>query len=247
MMMLRVLAAPSASAGATAPKVIVAASALAVRNFEFIASPVFPGRGMITQGQRDAASAGFPCAAQASSARARSGRAVTQPIESLTRAIPDFPIPGILFHDITQLLADPQGFKAAIDLFVKRFRHARVEAVVGIEARGYMLGAPVAYALGAGFVPVRKPGKLPGEKFSEEYALEYGTNTLEIHADAVGNGHRVLVVDDLLATGGTIAATLRLLEKLGANVVGTAVLIELEALKGRAALNGVEVTSFIRY
>ena len=110
-----------------------------------------------------------------------------------------------------------------------------------------MLGAPVAYALGAGFVPVRKPGKLPGEKFSEEYALEYGTNTLEIHADAVGNGHRVLVVDDLLATGGTIAATLRLLEKLGANVVGTAVLIELEALKGRAALNGVEVTSFIRY
>ena len=99
-----------------------------------------------------------------------------------------------------------------------------------------MLGAPVAYALGAGFVPVRKPGKLPGEKFSEQYELEYGTNTLEIHADAVGHGHRVLVVDDLLATGGTIAATLRLLEKLGANVVGTAVLIELEALNGRAAL-----------
>jgi len=172
---------------------------------------------------------------------------VSEPIESLIRAIPDFPIPGILFRDITPLLADPKGFKATVDLFVERFRHARVEAVVGIEARGYMLGAPVAYALGAGFVPVRKPGKLPGEKFSEEYALEYGTNTLEIHADAVGNGHRVLVVDDLLATGGTIAATLRLLEKLGANVVGTAVLIELEALKGRAALNGVEVTSFIRY
>ena len=110
-----------------------------------------------------------------------------------------------------------------------------------------MLGAPVAYALGAGFVPVRKPGKLPGEKFSEEYALEYGTNTLEIHADAVGHGHRVLVIDDLLATGGTIAATLRLLEKLGANVVGTAVLIELEFLNGRAALNGTELTSFIKY
>ena len=108
--------------------------------------------------------------------------------------------------------------------------------MVGIEARGYMLGAPVAYALGAGFVPVRKPGKLPGQKFTEEYALEYGTNTLEIHADAVGHGQRVLVVDDLLATGGTIAATLRLLEKLGADVVGTAVLIELEALNGRAAL-----------
>ena len=172
---------------------------------------------------------------------------MTEPIASLIRAIPDFPIPGILFRDITPLLADPKGFKATIDLFVERFREAHVEAVVGIEARGYMLGAPVAYALGAGFVPVRKPGKLPGEKFSEQYALEYGTNTLEIHADAVGDGHRVLVVDDLLATGGTIAATLRLLKKLGANVVGTAVLIELEALNGRAALPDVELTSFIRY
>jgi adenine phosphoribosyltransferase len=165
----------------------------------------------------------------------------------MIRAIPDFPIPGILFRDITPLLSDPKGFKATIDLFVDRFRDARVDAVVGIEARGYMLGAPVAYALGAGFVPVRKPGKLPGEKFSEHYALEYGTNTLEIHADAVGNGHRVLVVDDLLATGGTIAATLRLLKRLGANVVGTAVLIELEALNGRAALPDVELTSFIKY
>ena len=172
---------------------------------------------------------------------------MTEPIEKLIRAIPDFPIPGILFRDITPLLADPKGFEATIDLFVDRFRDARVDAVVGIEARGYMLGAPVAYALGAGFVPVRKPGKLPGEKFSEQYALEYGTNTLEIHADAVGDGHRVLVVDDLLATGGTIAATLRLLEKLGANVVGTAVLIELEALNGRAALGDIELTSFIKY
>lgn len=172
---------------------------------------------------------------------------MTLQIETLIRAIPDFPIPGILFRDITPLLADQAGFKATIDLFVDRFRDARVEAVVGIEARGYMLGAPVAHALGAGFVPVRKPGKLPGEKYSEEYALEYGTNTLEIHADAVGHGHRVLVVDDLLATGGTIAATLRLLKKLGADVVGTAVLIELEALGGRAALDGVDVTSFIRY
>jgi adenine phosphoribosyltransferase len=172
---------------------------------------------------------------------------VTDSIEPLIRAIPDFPIPGILFRDITPLLADPRGFKATIDLFVERFRAAKVDAVVGIEARGYMLGAPVAYALGAGFVPVRKPGKLPGEKYSEEYALEYGTNTLEIHADAVGNGHRVLVVDDLLATGGTIAATLRLLQKLGATVVGTAVLIELEALNGRAALNGTPLVSFIKY
>ena len=168
-------------------------------------------------------------------------------IEALIRAIPDFPIPGILFRDITPLLADRDGFKATIDLFVQQYKDQRVDAVVGIEARGYMLGAPVAYALGAGFVPVRKPGKLPGEKFSEEYALEYGTNTLEIHADAVGHGHRVLVVDDLLATGGTIAATLRLLEKLGADVVGTAVLIELEALNGRAALNGAPLTSFIKF
>ena len=169
-------------------------------------------------------------------------------IEPLIRAIPDFPIPGILFRDITPLLSDAEGFKATIDLFVQRFKGAHIDAVVGIEARGYMIGAPVAYALGAGFVPVRKPGKLPGDKFSEEYALEYGTNTLEIHADAVGDGHRVLVVDDLLATGGTIAATLRLLRKLGANVVATAVLIELEALKGRAAVeDGVEVVSFIKY
>jgi adenine phosphoribosyltransferase len=168
-------------------------------------------------------------------------------IESLIRAIPDFPIPGILFRDITPLLGDAEGFKATIDRFVDHFRDAKVDVVVGIEARGYMIGAPVAYALGAGFVPVRKPGKLPGQTYTEEYALEYGTNALQIHADAVGHGTRVLVVDDLLATGGTIAATLRLLEKLGAQVVGTAVLIELEALNGRAALNGIELTSFITY
>ena len=168
-------------------------------------------------------------------------------IESLIRAIPDFPIPGILFRDITPLLGDAEGFKATIDRFVEHYRDAKVDVVVGIEARGYMIGAPVAYALGAGFVPVRKPGKLPGRTYTEEYALEYGTNALQIHADAVGHGQRVLVVDDLLATGGTIAATLRLLEKLGADIVGIAVLIELEALNGRAALNGSDVTSFIRY
>jgi len=168
-------------------------------------------------------------------------------IESLIRSIPDFPIPGILFRDITPLLGDPSGFKALIDTFVSAYRDKGVDYVVGIEARGYMIGAPVAYQLGAGFVPVRKPGKLPGKTYTEEYALEYGTNALQIHADAVGQGHRVLVVDDLLATGGTIAATLRLLRKLGAEIVGTAVLIELEALNGRAALDGVDVTSFIKY
>jgi len=171
----------------------------------------------------------------------------TQQLESLIRAIPDFPIPGILFRDITPLLADPAGFKALIDLFADGARGLRLDHVVGIEARGYMIGAPLAYALGAGFVPVRKPGKLPGTTFREEYALEYGTNALEIHADAVGHGQRVLIVDDLLATGGTIAATLRLLKKLGAEVVGVAVLIELAALNGRAALGGADIRSYITY
>lgn len=168
-------------------------------------------------------------------------------VQSYIRAIPDFPIPGILFRDITPLLKDKQGFKAAIDLFVDRYKNRRVDYVVGIEARGYMLGAPLAYAIGAGFVPVRKPGKLPYSKLSESYALEYGTNSLEIHDDALGNGDRVLVVDDLLATGGTAAATRRLLERLGASVEGFAFLIELEALGGRNALNGVDVTTFITY
>jgi adenine phosphoribosyltransferase len=168
-------------------------------------------------------------------------------LESLIRAIPDFPIPGILFRDITPLLADSDGFRAMVDLFVEKYKAANIDYVVGIEARGYMLGAPVAYALKAGFIPVRKPGKLPGEKFTEEYELEYGTNTLEIHADAVGKGKRVLVIDDLLATGGTMAATLRLLSRLGAEIAGVGVLIELADLKGRAALPNVDVTSFISY
>ena len=168
-------------------------------------------------------------------------------VQALIREIPDFPIPGILFRDITPLLKDAGGFKATIDLFVDKYRNAKIDYVIGIEARGYMLGAPLAYALDAGFVPVRKPGKLPGTKHTEEYALEYGTNSLEIHDDAVSHGQRVLVVDDLLATGGTVAATLRLLEKLGAHSIGVAVLIELAALGGRARLPGVDVTAFITY
>jgi adenine phosphoribosyltransferase len=168
-------------------------------------------------------------------------------IDKLIRAIPDFPIPGILFRDITPLLKDKQGFRAAIDLFVDRFKDRGIDYVVGVEARGYMLGAPLAYAIGAGFVPVRKPGKLPFSKLSESYALEYGTNSLEIHADALGHGERVLVVDDLLATGGTAAATKRLLERLGARIEGFAFLIELEALNGRAALPGVDIETFVKY
>lgn len=168
-------------------------------------------------------------------------------IEAFIRAIPDFPIPGILFRDITPLLKDKQGFRSAIDLFVERFKGRGIEHVVGIESRGYIFGAPIAYAIGAGFIPVRKPGKLPYEKLSEEYALEYGTNSLEIHADAIGRGERVLVVDDLLATGGTAAATARLLERLGAKIEAFAFLVELKDLRGREKLGDAEVVTFVAY
>jgi adenine phosphoribosyltransferase len=168
-------------------------------------------------------------------------------IETLIRAIPDFPIPGILFRDITPLLKDKQGFRRAIDLFVERFIGRGIDYVVGVEARGYILGAPIAYAIGAGFIPVRKPGKLPHDKLSEEYALEYGTNALEIHADAIGKGDHVLVVDDLLATGGTAAATGRLLERLGARVDAFAFLVELTDLNGRDKLAGHEIVTFLSY
>jgi adenine phosphoribosyltransferase len=198
----------------------------------------------------------FMYLAQGGICRNRSGRAVAGAakvleaildIETLIRAIPDFPIPGILFRDITPLLKDKAGFSAAVDLFVQRYKDERIDVVVGIEARGYMFGAPLAYALGAGFVPVRKPGKLPGTKYTESYALEYGTNSLEIHDDAVVKNQRVVVVDDLLATGGTAAATGRLLSKLGGDLVGYGFLIELEALGGRAKLGAADVTAFLRY
>jgi len=168
-------------------------------------------------------------------------------IEALIRVIPDFPISGILFRDITPLLKDKQGFHQAIDLFVERFAGRGIDHVVAIEARGYIFAAPIAYAIGAGFIPVRKPGKLPYDTLREEYALEYGTNTLEIHADAIGRGERVLVVDDVLATGGTAAATARLLERLGASVEAFAFLIELTGLRGREALPGAEIVSFVSY
>jgi adenine phosphoribosyltransferase len=171
----------------------------------------------------------------------------TSEIEKLVRAIPDFPIPGILFRDITPLLYDKEGFAAAVDLMADAYAEQRIDRVVAIEARGYILGAPIAYKLGAGFVPVRKPGKLPYEKINVDYELEYGTNTLEMHKDALAKGERVLLVDDLLATGGTAAATRSLLESLGAHVVGIAFLIELTALGGRAKLQGADVRSFIQY
>lgn len=168
-------------------------------------------------------------------------------IEPLIRAIPDFPIPGILFRDVTPLLKDKQGFHQAVDLFVERFKGRGIDYVVAIEARGYILGAPLAYAIDAGFIPVRKPGKLPSDKLREEYALEYGTNSLEIHSDAIGKGDRVVVVDDLLATGGTAAATGRLIERLGASIEAFAFLIELTQLRGREALGNAEVVAFVSF
>lgn len=163
------------------------------------------------------------------------------------RDVPDFPKPGIIFKDITPLLADPAAFRQAVDQLAEPFRGAGVEAVVAAEARGFIFGGAVACELGAGFVPVRKPGKLPAETTSETYELEYGTDTLEIHTDAIRPGQKVLLLDDLLATGGTMAAIVRLVEKLGAEVVGIAFLIELSFLGGREKLKGYNLISLIRY
>jgi adenine phosphoribosyltransferase len=163
------------------------------------------------------------------------------------RDIPDFPKPGIVFKDITPLLADEVAFSTVTDLVVAHFGRGNVEKVVGIEARGFIVAAPVAYHFGAGFVPVRKKGKLPYETESEEYELEYGAETLEIHADAIQPGVRVAIVDDVLARGGTASATARLVERLGGVVFGLAFVIELGFLKGRERLNGYDVVSLLEY
>ena len=163
------------------------------------------------------------------------------------RDIPDFPSPGVVFKDITPLLGDAAAFAATIDALATPYEDAAVTKVAGTEARGFILAAPVAHRFGAGFVPVRKAGKLPWEIERQEYELEYGTDLLEIHRDAIGVGERVLVVDDVLATGGTAAATARLVEKLGGTVVGFAFLIELTFLDGRAVLGDHPITSLITY
>jgi adenine phosphoribosyltransferase len=163
------------------------------------------------------------------------------------REIPDFPKPGILFYDITTLLKDPKAFHEAVDLMLEPYRDERVDIVVGMESRGFIFSAPMAYQLDAGLVPVRKLGKLPAEVISVEYALEYGSNTLEIHRDAIQPGQRVLIVDDLLATGGTVRGTMELVERLQGDIVGLAFLVELDFLKGRERLEGRRVTSVIRY
>jgi len=163
------------------------------------------------------------------------------------REIPDFPKPGILFYDITTLLKDPTAYREAIDLMLEPFRGLRIDLVVGMESRGFIFSAPMAYQLGAGLVPVRKLGKLPAETLSVEYALEYGSNTLEIHRDAITPGQKVLVVDDLLATGGTVNGTIELVERLKGELVGLSFLVELDFLYGRDRLNGRQVHSVIRY
>ena len=163
------------------------------------------------------------------------------------RDIPDFPKPGIQFKDITTLLKDGPSFKAAIDGLLAQVGDRKVDAVVGMESRGFIFGAPVAYALGVGFVPVRKLGKLPADVVSVEYDLEYGSATLEMHKDAIAPGARVLIVDDLLATGGTVAGTIELVKQLQGEIVALAFLIELTFLKGRERLQGHDILTLVRY
>jgi adenine phosphoribosyltransferase len=165
----------------------------------------------------------------------------------LIRDVPDFPKPGIVFKDITTLLKDAEGLALAVDLLASAVGRARVDRVVAMESRGFIFGAPLAIRLGAGFVPVRKPGKLPAATSAASYQLEYGTDTLEIHKDAVAPGMSIVVVDDLLATGGTAEATVRLVRGLGGEVVAAVFLVELDFLQGRSRLAGVRVESLIHY
>ena len=168
-------------------------------------------------------------------------------LKKLIREVPDFPKPGILFYDITTLLKDREGFRDVIDGLRRHYRNANVDTVLGIEARGFIFAPALAYALGAGFVPIRKPKKLPAECVSVTYDLEYGSDTLEMHKDAIGQGHRVLIVDDLLATGGTAAATARMVGNVGGSVAGIGFVVELTFLNGRQKLSGLDVFSLLQY
>lgn len=168
-------------------------------------------------------------------------------LKKLIREVPDFPKPGINFYDITTLLKDADGFKRTIEALAEQFKGEKIDTVIGVESRGFIFGAPLAMILGAGFVPVRKPKKLPAEKVSVSYDLEYGQDTLEMHKDAVGEGHKVLIVDDLLATGGTARAVVDLVEGMGGEVVGLSFLVELTFLNGRAKFAGHEVKSLLSY
>jgi adenine phosphoribosyltransferase len=168
-------------------------------------------------------------------------------LKNLIREVPDFPKPGINFYDITTLRKHPDGLRKTVDALAAEYENTKVDAVIGVEARGFIFAPALAYHLGAGFVPVRKPRKLPAECASISYDLEYGQDTLEIHRDAVGNGHRVIIADDLLATGGTAKAVVDLVEQLGGEVIGLVFVVELEFLPGRKKLEGYDVRSLIKY
>ena len=168
-------------------------------------------------------------------------------LKKLIREVPDFPKPGINFYDITTLLKHPDGLRQTVDALAAEYEGEKVDTVIGVEARGFIFAPALAYHLGAGFVPVRKPKKLPAECASISYDLEYGQDTLEIHRDAVGNGHRVIIADDLLATGGTARAVCDLVEGLGGTVAGLVFVVELEFLPGRKKLEGYDVRSLIKY
>lgn len=168
-------------------------------------------------------------------------------LKAAIRGIPNFPAKGIMFRDVTTLWKDGRLLRKCNDLFYSKYKDKKIDAILGIEARGFIVGAPLAVKLGVGFIPLRKLGKLPGEKISESYDLEYGSATLEIHTDAITKGQRILIVDDLIATGGTALAAAKLVETLRGKVVGFAFVVELTALKGRAALKGYEVHSLVKY
>ena len=168
-------------------------------------------------------------------------------LKNSIRNIPDFPKAGILFRDITTLLKDKDAFKKAVDLLVKNYRKQNIDTVVAVESRGFIFGAAAAYKLKAGFVPVRKKGKLPSKTISATYDLEYGTDTLEMHEDAISSGSRVLIIDDLLATGGTVKAVTELIKKLNGQIIGIAFLIELKALKGKDKIKEFPILSVIKF
>jgi len=168
-------------------------------------------------------------------------------LKELIREVPDFPKPGINFYDITTLLKDPNGLEQTIDALTEQCRGMQINTVIGVESRGFIFATPLAYQLGCGFIPVRKPKKLPAECVSVSYELEYGTDTLEMHADAVGEGHRVLIVDDLLATGGTARAVVDLVEKVGGTVAGLLFVVELDFLGGRSRFDGYDIKSLVHY
>jgi len=172
---------------------------------------------------------------------------MTESIKSKIRTIPHWPKKNIMFRDITTLLKNPEGLRETVDLFHERYADKKIDTVIGIEARGFILGAPLAYLLGCGFVPVRKPGKLPAECESEEYSLEYGKDKVEIHKDAINKADRILIVDDLLATGGTISATRNLVKKLEGEIVECAFVIELPDLNGRDKIKGENIFSIVKF